>query len=415
MQLKTILNRVEKHASFVYEDARLLDGSPPRLEIPIRPRQGSRPLCSGCGHRRPGYDMLPERRFQFIPIWGILVFFVYTMRRVDCSQCGIKVERVPWAESKSPITTRYAWFLASWAKRLSWKEVAESFRTSWDSVYRAVGLAVRWGLAHRDLDGIEAIGVDEVLWHRGHKYLTVVYQIDEGCRRLLWIGRDRKTETLDAFFNQFGEHATTLRYVCSDMWKPYLEVLQRRVSQAIHILDRYHIVAHLNKAVDEVRADEARRMKQDGYEPILKHSRWALLKNPENLTDKQSDKLSDLLQYNLKSVRAYLLKEEFQILWEYVSPAWAGKFLDAWCNRAMRSRIEPMKKTARMMRRHRELILNWFHAKGTISAGSVEGMNNKLKVTFRRSYGFRTLEATEMALYHTLGRLPEPRFTHRFF
>lgn len=415
MQLKTILNRVEKHASFIYEDARLLDGSPPRLEIPIRPRQGSWPLCSGCGHRRPGYDMLPERRFQFIPIWGILVFFVYTMRRVDCSQCGIKVERVPWAESKSPITTRYAWFLASWAKRLSWKEVAESFRTSWDSVYRAVGLAVRWGLAHRDLDGIEAIGVDEVLWHRGHKYLTVVYQIDEGCRRLLWIGRDRKTETLDAFFNQFGEHATTLRYVCSDMWKPYLEVLQRRVSQAIHILDRYHIVAHLNKAVDEVRADEARRMKQDGYEPILKHSRWALLKNPENLTDKQSDKLSDLLQYNLKSVRAYLLKEEFQILWEYVSPAWAGKFLDAWCNRAMRSRIEPMKKTARMMRRHRELILNWFHAKGTISAGSVEGMNNKLKVTFRRSYGFRTLEATEMALYHTLGRLPEPRFTHRFF
>ena len=156
-------------------------------------------------------------------------------------------------------------------------------------------------------------------------------------------------------------------------------------------------------------------MKQDGYEPILKHSRWALLKNPENLTDKQSDKLSDLLQYNLKSVRAYLLKEEFQILWGYVSPAWAGKFLDAWCTRAMRSRIEPMKKTARMMRRHRELILNWFHAKGTISAGSVEGMNNKLKVTFRRSFGFRTLEATEMALYHTLGRLPEPRFTHRFF
>lgn len=415
MQLKTILNRVEKHASFVYEDARLVNGSPPRLEIPIRPRQGSRPVCSGCGQRRPGYDMLPERRFQFIPVWGILVFFVYTMRRVDCSQCGIKVERVPWAESKSPITTRYAWFLAGWAKRLSWKEVAESFRTSWDSVYRAVGLAVRWGLAHRDLDGIEAIGVDEVLWHRGHKYLTVVYQIDEGCRRLLWIGRDRKTETLDAFFDQFGEYATQLRYVCSDMWKPYLEVLQRRVSQAIHILDRYHIVSHLNKAVDEVRADEAKRMQQDGYEPILKHSRWALLKNPENLTDKQSDKLSDLMQYNLKSVRAYLLKEEFQILWGYVSPAWAGKFLDDWCTRVMRSRIEPMKKTARMMRRHRELMLNWFHAKGSISAGSVEGMNNKLKVTFRRSYGFRTLEATEMALYHTLGRLPEPRFTHKFF
>jgi len=415
MQVKTILNQVQKHASFVYEDIHLIEGDPPQLEIPIRPRKGSRPVCSGCDRRQPGYDTLPERRFQFIPLWGILVFFVYAMRRVDCKACGIKVESVPWAESKSPITTRYAWFLAGWAQRLSWKEVAESFRTSWDSVYRAVRLAVRWGLLHRDLDGIEAIGVDEVLWHRGHKYLTVVYQIDNKCRRLLWVGRDRKTETLDAFFDQFGDYATALRYVCSDMWKPYLEVLKRRACQAIHVLDRYHIVAHLNQAVDEVRADEARRMQQDGYEPILKHSRWALLKKPENLTDKQSDKLSDLLQYNLKSIRAYLLKEEFQLLWKYVSPAWAGKFLSAWCTRAMRSRIEPMKKRARMMRRHRELILNWFRAEGTLSSGAVEGLNNKLKVTFRKSYGFRTFEATEIALYHTLGRLPEPKFTHRFF
>ena len=96
-------------------------------------------------------------------------------------------------------------------------------------------------------------------------------------------------------------------------------------------------------------------------------------------------------------------------MWEYVSPAWAGKFLDGWCTRTMRSRIEPMKKLARSVRGHRELILNWFRAKGTISAGSVEGLNNKLKLTFRRSYGFRTFETTEIALYHTLGRLPEPQ------
>jgi len=415
MQLKTILNRVQKHASFVYEDARLVDGDPPRLEIQIRPRQGSRPVCSGCGRRGRGYDTLSARRFQFIPLWGLLVFFVYSMRRVDCASCGVRVERVPWAEGKSPITTSYAWFLASWAKRLSWKEVAESFRTSWDSVYRAVRLAVQWGLAHRDLDGIEAIGVDEVLWHRGHKYLTVVYQIDAQCRRLLWIGLDRKTETLEAFFDEFGERAAQLRYVCSDMWKAYLDVLKRRASQALHVLDRYHIISNLNKAIDQVRADEARRMKRDGYDPILKHSRWALLKNPGNLTEQQSDKLSDLLQYNLKSVRAYLLKEEFQLLWDYVSPGWAGRFLDGWCTRVMRSRIEPMKKMARSLRSHRELILNWFRAKGTISAGSVEGLNNKLKVTFRRSYGFRTLQATEVALYHSLGRLPEPQFAHRFF
>ena len=415
MQLKTILNRVQKHSSFVYADARWVEGEPPELEIDLLPRRGSRALCSGCGTRGPTHDTLASRRFQFVPLWGILVFFVYAMRRVDCRRCGVKVERVPWAEGKSPITTTYAWFLARWAKRLSWKEVAEAFRTSWDSVYRAVQQAVAWGLAHRDLDGIEAIGVDEVLWHRGHRYLTVVYQIDAYCRRLLWIGRDRKTETLEAFFDFFGPRAQQLRYVCSDMWKPYLDVLVRRAAQALHVLDRYHLVANLNKALDEVRADEARRMLQDGYEPLLKHSRWCLLKNPENLTARQSDKLDDLLRYNLKSVRAYLLKEEFQLLWEYVSTACAGKSLDRWCRRVMRSRIEPMKKVARSMRSHRTLILNWFKAKGTISGGSVEGLNNKLKLTFRKAYGLRTFPATEIALYHALGRLPEPNFTHRFF
>ncbi len=114
----------------------------------------------------------------------------------------------------------------------------------------------------------------------------------------------------------------------------------------------------MNLAIDEVRAGEARRMLQDGYEPVLKKSRWCLLKRPGNLTDKQRIKLRDVLRYNLKSVRAYLLKEEFQRLWDYDSPTWAGKFLDQWCIDVMRSRIEPMKKFARTARKHRELLLN---------------------------------------------------------
>ena len=172
---------------------------------------------------------------------------------------------------------------------------------------------------------------------------------------------------------------------------------------------------NMNKAIDEVRAGETRQMKEDGYEPTLKHSRWCLLKRPENLTDKQTVKLSELLKYNLRSVRAYLLREDFQRFWEYTSPAWAGKFLDQWCNRTMRSQLEPMKKMAGTLRNHRELILNWFRAQGAVSAGSVEGMNNKVKLTTRKSYGFRTYEAIEIALYHNLGGLPEPEFTHRFW
>ena len=413
--MKTILNRVQKHSSFVYGTIRLIEAKVPELEIEILPRKGSRGRCSGCEKRGRTYDHLPSRRYQFVPMWGILVFFIYSKRRVDCARCGVTAERVPWAEGKSPITTSYAWFLSKWAKRLSWQATAEAFGTSWDTVYRAVRLAVEWGLAHRSLEGIESIGIDEVLWHRGYKFLTVVYQIDGHCRRLLWIGEDRKTETLESFFDFFGDKADQLRYVCSDMWKPYLDVLRRRASGALHILDRYHIVSNLNKALDEVRAEEARRLKRDGYDPVLKKSRWLLLKNPDSLTDREETRLADLLRYNLKSVRSYLLKEEFQQLWDYKSPAWAGKFLDEWCRKVMRSRIEPMKKIARSMRGHRKLILNWFEAKGAISAGPVEGLNNKLKVTFRKAYGIRTFPATETALYHSLGKLPEPKRAHEFF
>ncbi|MGO9466551.1 MAG: transposase [Isosphaeraceae bacterium] len=125
-------------------------------------------------------------------------------------------------------------------------------------------------------------------------------------------------------------------------------------------------------------------------------------------------KLSEILKYNLRSVRAYLLREEFQRLWEYTSPAWAGKFLDEWTSRVMRSRLEPTKKIARTIRTHRPLILNWFRARGEVSAGAVEGLNNKLKLVTRKSYGFRTPDVAKLALLHNLGDLPEPNHTHRF-
>jgi transposase len=139
-----------------------------------------------------------------------------------------------------------------------------------------------------------------------------------------------------------------------------------------------------------------------------------LLKRPENLTETQEAKLTDILKYNLQSVRAYLLKEDFQQFWEYVSPAWADKFLDRWTKRVMKSRIEPMKEVARMLRNHQQLILNWFKVKNRISQGVVEGFNNKAKVTVRKSYGFRTYRVMEVALYHALGDLPMPDHVHRF-
>ena len=415
--MKTILNRVQKFKSFVYGKAwwEDIDGRTALL-VEVFPRRNSRPACSGCGRKRPGYDTLEARLFEFVPLWSIPVFFVYVMRRVACPGCGVKVESVPWAEGKNTLTRAYMQFLAGWARRMSWQEVADVFRTSWAKVFRSVEWIVAWGLEHRDLSGVTAIGVDEILWRRGHRYLTVVYQIDRQCRRLLWVGEDRTVKTLLGFFREFGEERSAqLKYVCSDMWKPYLMVIAKKAGSALHVLDRFHIVQHLNKAIDEVRAQEARQMKADGLEPLLKHSRWCLLKRPENRTGKQEVKLADLLRYNLRTVRAFLLKEDFDLFWTYTSPHWAGQFMDASCRQTMRSRIEPMKKVARMLRNHRELLLNWFRAKKQISGGIVEGFNNKAKVTTRRAYGFRTFRAAEVALYHTLGALPEPETAHRFW
>lgn len=418
MQLKTIFNRVTNYKPFVVDRVELIENeSEPTLEVTMRARENGLPTCSGCGRRSSGYDTQPtDRRFDFPPLWMIPVVLVYTMRRVNCPTCGVKVERVPWSEGKSPLTTEYQWCLAGWARRMSWKDVAASFHVSWDHVYNSVKQAVSWGLSHRSLDGIESIGIDEVQWKRGHKYQTLVYQIDAGCKRLLWIGPNRTAKTLLRFFRFLGkQRCEKLQFVCSDMWQAYLKVIAKKVPHALHILDRFHVMQKMSKAIDKVRAAEARQMEKDGYEPLLKGSRWLLLKRPENQSEKEAMKLSELLQYNLQSVRSHLMKEDFQLFWTYTYPANAGKFLDAWCTRAMRSKIEPMKQMAKTLRNKRELLLNWFRADGALSSGVVEGFNNKLKLITRKSYGFRTQEAYETALHHNLGALPEPEFTHRFF
>jgi transposase len=416
MELITILNRCHHFPGFVYHRARF---SPDHksIEISVRPRKRSAAICSRCHQPAPGYDQLPERRFEFIPFWGFLVFLLYTMRRVDCRRCdAVIVEEVPWGDGKRTLTKAYMLFLARWARRLSWKETAEAFRTSWDKVFDAVEHVVTFGLAHRTLGQIDAIGVDEIQYAKGHKYLTLVYQIDIGVTRLLWVGKERTIESFQGFFTAIGQEVISkISFVCSDMWEPYLKLIREKCSEALHILDRFHIVAKMNKALDEVRAAETHRMKLEGRDPVLKKSRWLLLKRSENLKDEQHFRLCDLLRYNLRTVRAYLLKEAFQQLWDYNSAAWAGKFLDEWCRQTMRSRIEPMKKIARSLRQHRELILNYFRAQKLLSSGVVEGLNNKAKVTMRKSYGFRTYRVLELALYHSLGKLPEPESTHDFF
>jgi len=417
--VKTLLNRIQRFAGFVYQSIVLSGRSGcQRIEVTVEPHRGRRGKCSRCLKPCPGYDLLPLRRWLFVPLWAIPVYFLYAARRVSCPEHGVVIEHIPWSEGKRPVTLAMMGFLAQWARRLSWRETARVFHTSWEAVYRSVEWFVEWGLTHRKLEGVRSIGVDEIHWGKGKgaaSYLTVIYQIDSHCRRLLWVGPRRTQAALRQGLDSLGSSVVEgLRFVCSDMWKPYLKVIATKAGQALHILDRFHITAHLNRAVDQVRRGESARLREKPLGQRLKKMRWKLLKRGSRVRGQARVKLQALLSSKLATARAWMLKESFQHFWRYKTFWRAGGFLDYWTSCAMRSRLEPMKKVARMLRAHDELLLNWFKAKGQLSSGPVEGLNNKIRVVTRRSYGFRTYKAMEIALYHNLGKLPEPEVTHKF-
>jgi transposase len=417
MLIKTLLNKAERFKSFVYGATQILfiEGVE-ALVVDIEARRNSRPICPECYKRWAVYDRQPQRLFEYLPILSFKTYFRYAPRRVKCPDHGVKVEALPWAYGKERMTISYQVFLARWAKRLSWKETAMVFETSWDSVFRAVEFVVSYGLAHRSLDGVTEIGLDEIAVFKGHKYLTLVYQLNAGARRLLWCGPERRAKTLLRFFHQFGKaRSAQLKFVCSDMWAPYLKVVAKKAPQALNILDRFHVMRKFNVAIDEIRRDEVRQLKANKQDNVLERGRWLLLKRPENLSEKQTARLDELLKLNLGAIKGYLLREDFQRFWSYQRHDFAGKFLDNWTTRTMQTNLVPMKKVATMLRKHKPMILNWFKAKGELSSGAVEGLNLKAKLTMRKAYGFKTLKCLEIALYHELGKLPEPDCQHRFW
>ena len=339
------------------------------------------------------------------------MFLCYTPRRVICTLCGsIHVEAMHWVSGKRQFTRALMVTLVTWARVLTWQQVAVLFHCSWSTVAAAVDEAVAYGLAHHDLSGVTHIGIDEISRKRGHVYVTNVYDLKS--RRLLWSGEGRAKETLEGFFDWFGkERAEQLEGVCCDMWQPYIDVIKTRAPKAVLVFDKFHIVQHLTQAVDQVRRDEIRE-KGKAHKDLMAKTRYIWLKNPWNLTDKQQSRLSELEHLKLKINRAYLLKEAFREFWEYTRPGWAKRYLDKWFWWATHSRLEPMREFAWMLRRHQEDLMNYFRM--PIHNGTVEGLNNKAKVISHKAYGFRTARNYIRNLYHCMAELPLPKTVHTF-
>lgn len=370
-------------------------------------RLGSRLLrCGVCGKRcREVHDIRKQREWRDLSMRKLPLKLLYRPRRVECPRCGVRVEEFPWAESWARVTTALSNAVAVLARELSWQGTAREYGLNWKSVATIVKRAVQYGLKHRARPPVHAIGIDEVSRRKGHVYLTVVYDLER--RVLLWVGDDRTEEAVRPFFTEeMGKRrCRTLRVVCMDMWAPYAKLVRDHAVNAQILFDRFHIVKHLSAAVDAARRELWRQLTSKEKVEV-KGTRWLLLKNPWNLTNDQKERLSTLVRWNSPLVRAWYLKESFQLFWGYKQPWRAKQHLLKWINSAVRSRLEPFKKFARMLRSHLDGVLAW--TKTRLSNGAVEGMNNKIKSISHRSFGFRSAANFIAAIYHCCARLPLP-------
>jgi transposase len=369
-------------------------------------RLNSRALqCGICrGPCRKVHQVEEARSWHDLSMRELPMVLRYRPRRLRCARCGVHVEAVPWARLWARVTTALARAVAELARHLSWQETARHFRLDWKSVASIVRRVVAYGLERRRRRPLHLLGIDEVSRRKGHHYLTVVYDLER--RVLLWVGEDRTEETLTRFFSELGRRrSATVQVVCLDMWQAYLNAVQHHAPNAQVLFDRFHLVQHLNRAVDEVRRQEWRRL--SGREKTsFKRTRFLLLKNPWNLTTDERERLSTLVRWNTPIVRAYYLKEVFQLFWSYRQPARAEQHLRRWMHSAIRSRLEPFTQLVRRLRAHLDGVLAWTRLR--VSNGALEGMNNKIKLVSHRSFGFRTVENFTAAIYHCCAHLLLP-------
>ena len=370
-------------------------------------RLGKRLLrCGVCRQRcLEVHDIRKQRGWRDLSMRKLPLKLLYQPRRVECPRCGVRVEDFPWAEPWARVTTALSNAVAVLARELSWKGTAREYGLNWKSVATIVKRAVQYGLKHRKRPPVHAIGIDEVSRRKGQVYLTVVYDLER--RVLLWVGDDRTEEAVRPFFTkEMGKRrCQTLQVVCMDMWAAYAKLVRDHAVNAQILFDRFHIVKHLNEAVDAARRDLWRQLTTK-QRVSFKGTRWLLLKNPWNLSSGQQERLSTLVRWNSPLVRAWYLKESFQLFWTYSQPWRAKQHLLKWMHSAMRSRLEPFKKFVGMLRSHLDGVLAW--TKTRLSNGAVEGMNNKIKSISHRSFGFRTAENFVAAIYHCCARLPLP-------
>lgn len=394
MRMTTVLNKLLRMQGLWVRGLKLL-WEQQELWVFVEPRWRVH-RCSGCGRKARQRHDRAWRSWRHLDVFGWRCWLRYQIWRVRCPRCGVRTERVPWAAAGSRFTRDFEQQVAWLAQRCDLTAVTEYFRVSWSSVRRIVERVVARAFdADAALEGLRVIGVDEISYRRHHHYLTVV--VDHVSGRVVWAGKDRKAKTLLRFFRALGpERAAQLEAISADMWEAYLIVIRRKAPQARIIFDRFHIVRHLNDAVTKVRQQLIRDADPQTRRD-LKNTRFPVLKLPTSRTPEDRQVLEEQVRGNRKLYRAMLLKDDFMDLYSYQREGWAQRFLRGWLRRAMSSKLEPIKKVARMIRNHLDGVLGW--VQWQISNGPLEGMNNRIRLLSHRSFGLHSAEALISLVY----------------
>jgi transposase len=359
--------------------------------------------CPECGASCKLYDHQPERRWRHLDTCQYQTILHAEPPRSECREHGVKVIKLPWAEPSSRFTALFEALAIEWLKAASQKAVGGLLRLSWDEIHGIMERAVQRGLGRRQAELVSEIGVDEKAFRKGHSYLTVVNDLIRG--RVLYVTEDRKQSSLDGFWETLtAEQISGIRAVAMDMWDPYITSVREHVPEADRkiVFDKFHIAKHLGDAVDRVRRKENKTLKAAG-DDRLAGTRYDWLRNPASMEPKDRKEFAELKNSELKTARAWALKETAMALYDYIYERPARKHFRWWHGWAVRSRLQPMIEVARMLKRRFENIITYLRHR--ITNASSESINAKIQWVKYTARGFRNRQNFVHAIYFHCGGL----------
>ena len=358
--------------------------------VELRPDERYKPICSHCGELADGIHSNHKRQLLDLSLAEHRIKIDYNYRKVKCSKCNsIAVEELEVCEPGGPrVTRRLATYIKELCKHMTVKQVADNLNLDWKTVKAIDKHVLEKEHGETDYNGLKYIAIDELSYGKYHKYITIVLDFLTG--RIIWIGRDRRSSTLDRFFSKMPEdNRKQIEAVAIDMWDPFIASVKKWCPQAHIVFDLFHIISQYNAVIDAVRREETARASIQNKK-IIKGSRYMLFKNEENLTVEQIPRLNELIETNKNISTVYILKDQLKDVFKQPSKKDIAKKLNIWCELALESGLEPLKKFVKTLKRYEHGLLNY--ADYPIHTGILEGTNNKLQEIKRRAFGFHDLE-----------------------